>query len=407
MVTRPERADGAAAKLVPDSADRVHAAGSRFHGAWSNGVRALVVCLLLLSSGMPAQELALETVKLPDGEFQFNVHPAEAIAALPFPPDGENVQGARTQSYLVYADMDGVHLSKYNYFHYAIYLRPRGAAASGIVKYFVQGLPVGSFADRLADVQFTIKAQGIEEPGVIRLPIFSLTSRSYVECSPFTKPVEVTFAGQRFIPLAIKNTIGLPVIIKDTSEVVQHNTDLWQKIQLVGGNRQVLHEVEIAPGATSTSELGLLVVPRPAQAFANSFLPLARQPVHEQISINLDYTTRGGAPHSIDIDMPIRFKPWPPTLLVAVVIGAVVGSLIPVLGTHSFAGWPRAALIAILMGILAELVGMVLVANDSQFRLLGLDLDPYQVMPAFLIGGLVGLFGFKSAEAFQGLFKKA
>jgi hypothetical protein len=46
---------------------------------------------------------------------------------------------------------------------------------------------------------------------------------------------------------------------------------------------------------------------------------------------------------------------------------------------------------------------MVLVQFDSQFRLLGLELDPFQLLPAALIGILMGLLGFKSLEALRKL----
>jgi hypothetical protein len=106
----------------------------------------------------------------------------------------------------------------------------------------------------------------------------------------------------------------------------------------------------------------------------------------------------------------VRFRPSFWNLALAVLIGAFIGSGLGLLLSKKDPAatleWYKAMLIALGLGIIAEALGMILVNGNSEFRLLGFELDPYQLLPASLIGVLVGLVGFRSADDFLGLFKK-
>jgi hypothetical protein len=94
-------------------------------------------------------------------------------------------------------------------------------------------------------------------------------------------------------------------------------------------------------------------------------------------------------------------------LFLAVSAGSILGSLVPALiGKRSFNGWHKAALAALFLAIIVESVALVLVNFDSEFRLLGVNLDPSQLLPASVIGALVGMGGFRSAEDLESLLKK-
>jgi len=365
---------------------------------------AVAVICALAAMRCAALDLNLETVKLPDGEFRFHNNHSSLVSELPFPVDSEGVQTGSSAHYTLYANLDDIRLSKYNYFHYRVYVRSKAPDSSSLIQFFFQGYAVGSFVDQLADVRFIVNAAGTEEPGTIRLPIFSFATRSFVECPRLVNPEEVPFAGEKLIPISLRNVLeSLPVQLKRSSRAMPGNGKLWRAVELVGADRKVLADCELVAGATATHVVALRVRPHSTNAFANSFLPLARQPVHERISVALDYSTRGGAPRTITIEVPVRFKPSPSTLVLAPILGAFFGSLIPVflIRSRTWAGWWRAFVAAGLLAILAEGIAMVLVANNSQFRLLGVELDPYQVMPAGLIGGLIGVLGFRGVDAFQ------
>jgi hypothetical protein len=68
-------------------------------------------------------------------------------------------------------------------------------------------------------------------------------------------------------------------------------------------------------------------------------------------------------------------------------------------------------LLVALIAVAVELLSMFLVSFKSNFRIFGLDLDPFQLLPAALIGGLIGLIGFdgskRLAASISGLVKPA
>jgi hypothetical protein len=82
-----------------------------------------------------------------------------------------------------------------------------------------------------------------------------------------------------------------------------------------------------------------------------------------------------------------------------------MGSIIPVLlKRREWSRWLRAFLLSWLVAIAVEIIAIVLVQYDSQFRLLGIELDPFQLLSAALIGLFMGLMGFRSVDFLKRLF---
>jgi hypothetical protein len=108
---------------------------------------------------------------------------------------------------------------------------------------------------------------------------------------------------------------------------------------------------------------------------------------------------------TLSVEIPVRFIPWWPLLFLAVTAGTLFGSLIPVLvkKQRRWRDWPAAFVASWITAILGELLAMLLVWSNSEFRLFGLVLDPFQLLPSVFIGILAGIFGFKSFDFVQGL----
>ncbi|HEV7766326.1 MAG TPA: hypothetical protein VGQ76_15080, partial [Thermoanaerobaculia bacterium] len=102
------------------------------------------------------------------------------------------------------------------------------------------------------------------------------------------------------------------------------------------------------------------------------------------------------------IAVPVRFVPWPPFLFFVAIVGAFVGTLVPPAARkRKWKDFWRAVATAVIVTVIVQAFAMVLVANNSEFRLLGFELDPFQMLPATLLGVLIGLGGFKSLEALR------
>jgi hypothetical protein len=107
--------------------------------------------------------------------------------------------------------------------------------------------------------------------------------------------------------------------------------------------------------------------------------------------------------------VPVRFRPSILTLLAALVVGVLLGSLIPLLASKrgSVRTWGRATGTAVVVAIILEMVGIFMVANNSKFVLFSFNLDPWQTLPVLLLGIANGLLGFEAAKRLKFIQEKA
>ncbi len=351
--------------------------------------------------------LELDSKKLEGGsEFQFLTQSSAQENSLPFSLQDDAVRAANTPVYSLAINLNTIHLDKYQtYFHYDFYVFPK-ASPSAITHFFVIGKPIGPFPDRMADVSFRVGPSSSAEAGSITLPVVSTAGEAVLVPPEFPKAQDIPLSGTGVVILRLENRLtNLPLTIRNTSAAVPHNS-YWQVVELHNGTPRNAGELVLTPQGVSEGKLTLYLVPKTFSAVAASFLPLSARPSHDTIAVTLDCATLGGAIHSVPFNVPIRFSPWGPTLFLAAAVGALLGSVIPPLTVtgRAWSAWPRALAVAVLFALLAEGIALLLASAGSQVRLVGVDLDPYQLLPAAVIGCIVGVTGFKTADKFPTLF---
>jgi hypothetical protein len=353
-----------------------------------------------------AVDLELAKLRVEGGEVQFRASGPRPLASLPIDRDGRNVQTAQTPHFMVYADLDSIeYADRGSYFRYQLYVEPRPGTAGGLEQLTVKGSPVGSFLPQMADIDFTLGSGAASEPGTITLPVFSLDEPKYLSLEDWGEPapLEVELPGGRQVPLHLKNLLHLPVRVVDIRQPSRR--DVWRELALRPADAQSFKPFQISPVSKADDRLVLDLHPG-LGATLEALFSRARNKPHETVQASLTCATPwDGLPQQdLAITLPVRFVPWPPLLFLSVLIGTLLGSSLPVLlGRRQLSNWPRAFLLSLLVAFVAEVIAMVLVQFDSQFRLLGLELDPFQLLPAALIGILMGLLGFKSLEALRKL----
>jgi hypothetical protein len=359
-------------------------------------------CFFLILPALPcsALDLELSTVKMPGGEFRFHTNFSEPINALPIEINGENVQVAKTPHYTLYADLDDIRFTKYGFFRYKLYAQPRPGVEEPLTSFVVHGEPVGSFLAQMVGVDFALGVDPVDQKQ-ITLPIFSLESPGYLETPDLTEPEEIELPGEKEIRLRIKNRLEkLPVSVTGIRQ--PSPASVWKKVRILVKDSEDFREFEVAAAAEVDDVLILKAVPDSTMALTRALFPRSGKSEHERVTAYLEYRTPWGIPKSLEIKVPVRFVPWPPMLFLAVGIGALLGSFVPVLTNQSRRSrWLRAFAASLLTAVLAELIAILLVQHDSEFRLLGFVLDPFQLLPATLIGFFMGLLGFKSLEALK------
>jgi hypothetical protein len=371
----------------------------------------LLACSLGASAqSLPTLQLQLDDATPNDGGVHFRISSCDIEAA----PSAQNLQqmsqGTGTTKYTLFADIGSTSLF-YNSFIYVFYVAPLSTIPPAQMCVFrVQATPSGVFVDQMKDVTFHLK-EGAQyaEDGTVSIPLHNTSYKQPIlRAEPPTPFASVSLSGKYPVAVKITNLLNtLPVTITGVTATPE-NPGYWQ----VSPPQADLHfsqsnATALQPGQSLDTGIEVTLVPNAFHAMSGSIFPIAPGQAQEKIHLSIAFSTPGGIPGTLEVPLALRFKPSFWNLALAVFIGALVGSGIGLLlKKNPSPAWYQAVPVALGLGIIAEALGMVLVAGNSEFRLLGFELDPYQLLPASLVGVLIGLLGFRSADDFLKLFKK-
>jgi hypothetical protein len=227
---------------------------------------------------------------------------------------------------------------------------------------------------------------------------------------PSASLLTANLSGTTTLSVSLSNVLkDLQIGLYDDPTVSDNHNDYWLEtpkasLHLPRSGSKLLNAGQTIDGAVTVQ-----LRSNAWHALGASIFPLAADQPHETMTLYVNYDTPGGIPSTLEIPVAIRFKPSFWSLLLAVLIGAIAGSLLAQLVRKSGAPtmrWYVAFGIALFASAIAEVLGLVLVYGGSEFRLFGLQLDPYQLLPVVAVGALVGLAGFRNADDFVKLFRK-
>ena len=284
--------------------------------------------------------------------------------------------------------------------HYVILVRTR--ATGQVTRHKFRALPSGSFDDQYAEITMAIRDGRNSGSVQIALPVASAPGLEPKPLLTITRhearPEHASLGGTTRIRLALKNVTKRMIVVVPSDIAVRSDpADLWR---VATAAMREAAPVTLAPDATET--LNLELQPHTWRAIEASFVPIETDKPHASLEIEVPYTNPvfGNRTGTTQTSVPVRFRPSILTLLGALVLGTLLGSLIPLLGAKRarLLTWGRATGTAIIVAIILELVGIFLVANNSKFVLFSFNLDPWQTLPVLLLGIANGLLGFEAAK---------
>jgi hypothetical protein len=387
------------------------AAGPGGRSATLAWVRAAGLGTALAFAAAPgyALDLTLQPVLLPgQGEFRFGE--AILLESVDRLPEGHEVEMVSTPHYTVRADLDDVTYStEHGFFRYKFYVRSRSEPRGALTCFIVKGEPVGRFQAQPANVEFTVKDGEVEEGARIKLPIYGTDASGYLQIGrSWKEPEEVELPGDTEISFPLQNALASGKI--SVVGVRQpRKKKIWQMAGLRFQDSDKFEEFDVLPGQPVDGVV--VLVPNSAKALSKVFFPRVKRPGsesgHETVIATLTYNTASGVPGSLNIEIPVVFVPSPFFLFLALAVGTLLGSVIPILsGQRRKTRWLRAFTTSLLIAIVVELLAIVLKSYDSEFRLLGIELDPQQLLSAMLIGVFMGMLGFRSLDFLKKTFFK-
>jgi hypothetical protein len=383
---------------------------------WRIGAFLAVAMLVKASPGL-AVSLELAPIELENGaKIKFDKNDCEPIDALPFAKGDENVNHVQLPHYDLYFRIEDIVPKKsFGFIRYRFYVKPK-APDEGVKECVISGRPSGSFHPQLADVNLYVGEEAAgRDSATIHLPILGLTSPDYLTYPHWTEPEKIEIGHENEIDLQLQNLLAdWPIRISAVSQ--PSRKEIWQQAELLVKGQKEFAPFDIPTGGVSKDRLVLKLSPNSGRALLNALFSRNLKGDPENVTVSLEYTAQLGLKdlekETLVIPVPVRFVPWPPLLIFVLILGTLLGSLIPLTtGQRRKADWLHAFSASLPTAILAWLIAILLVQNNSEFRLLGFALDPFQLLPAALIGALLGLQGFRSLELLKrfipGLGKEA
>lgn len=357
--------------------------------------------IVLPRSTAATPELRFSPVRVTGGEVEF--YPEDCDPSVPFPTvTTDQIFVTDTEHYAVAVDLESIHATETGEAIYEFYVRPKLSGAHSFSCGFrVQSISSGTFLDQQASVRLQVGEPSALENVDLSLPLHNSASVALLDSRQDLPYAKVGLSSESPITVKLVNLTDLPIIVSELSVSPSHG--LWKSCS---GNFGAAGptELHIDRSAAVEDAIVLHLQPDRWKAFSASVFPLATSKPHETILVTLGYYTKGGFDRTLQILVPVRFVPSFWSLLLAVIIGASLGSAVPMIfysGHRDLKRWLKALGAACLVAIIAWLLGLVLVSNNSEFRIMGFELDPLQLVPALLAGALIGLCGFRSADAVQ------
>lgn len=306
---------------------------------------------------------------------------------------------AATPSYKLFVDMtavsfDDLYLTGYSFPVYVV-------AKSGsrpTLRFKVKAEVVGSLQDSVRPVGFTIGPEGSGESGSLRLPVYSPNPAPYVEVS-HPALFEARLGEEGRFPITLTNRLdGLPTRLRILGPIGSR-ADLWADIH-PSAPHWSNDGIELAPKAEQ--KLFIQARARTVPALLHGFLPAPRSDPHDVLSLSLEYQTLGGRSVVVPMEIPVRFVPSSPFLIVVLLASAVLAQLVVLLLRRpTLSRWLRVLVAVVVVSVVSWIAAIGLYEANSRLQIFGLEVNPLEIPGTVLIGFLVGLSGSKVLKLFE------
>ncbi len=357
-------------------------------------------------------QLQIAPVNLDNGA-QVRFQPADCITVAS--PEGrDQMPQTRTPNYVFYADLSQSHPTGSGYFVYKFYIEPRAPASnvSTACLFSEQAVETGAFVDEYYDISFSVGDSKHTDNGSLRLPIYSLRRPSnYVILQQGESEAVIPVSLGSPSPVYVKFTNQLkefPLVVWFDSLRPTHR-DFWGKTlpeaKFVGSADP--KRITVPAGGSFVLELDLN--PDAFRVFKGTLFPTKADEANETIETSFHYSVVDETNPEIPTALRLRFEPSFLSLMGGVLVGSLVGSMLPLAlpkAERKLSKWLAAFGAAYVAGVLLEAIGLVLVKHDSEFRVLSIQLDPFQLLQAGILGALVAAVGYKGIDSLLGLFGK-
>ena len=346
---------------------------------------------LALASPAAGPELLVDSVNVgQEGVVGFSTLSLGPDARTDFPTPRFLLGQTDDQSFRLYVDVDSIQQVRFNAFTLTAYLTGVRDTDRGAYKFEITGNPTGSFRDAPVRVPFHVKTASGSVQGGVLMPVYNAAKTDLLQSEKQADPVYVSVSGSSSIRMRLTNVPdSLPIMVTNVA-VSEDCPKCWTRVSSDVSEKSPL---TVSPGASASLPLDL--APNSIPALLQGALLIKSDVPHDTLAVTLTYhTLPGGADRRQTFPAKVRFGPGLFGLALALCGGIALGLAARYVLTGKFGKdnerTAHAILSAFVLGLLAEFVGVTLTAyGASKLVLFGLDIDPRQLFPAFILAILV------------------
>jgi len=353
----------------------------------------LLVCgvFSLRAFAQPAgPQLTLDSVNVrQEGVVSFSTLALGTEARSDFPAPQFLLGETEDQAFRLCIDMASIQQVRFNAFTFTAYV-VNAKGAQQAYKYQVTGNPAGLFHDSAVRVAFHVKTGANSLPGSILMPVYNATAGDLLTAVAASDLAYVSVSGTTPLQIHLGNGAdGLPISVTDVA-VNEDCPNCWTHV-----DSRVNEKSPLAVDPGTTAILPLSLSPNTIPALLQGAMAIRTDVPHDTLALTVTYhTVPGGADRRQTILAKVRFGPGLLGLALAVCGGIALGLAARYLLTGRVGKEDERAVHAILsalvLGTIAEFIGIMLTAyGNSKLVLFGLDIDPRQLFPAFILAILV------------------
>ena len=360
---------------------------------------------LTLKDAQPLPAESGSVIKFNRGESNGPPQPLQSV-------DLNSMLQFQTEHLDVYVDLSSLSRGKYpGQIHYQFYIR----SGQQLYPMDVTATPIGNFLPQKVNVPFTASmGDATNEAGNLTLPVFGLYSDQYLTYTPCSADRQnVSLTGETVICLNVASLLSdidsqvFAIEAKGTNPV-------WQSVTVQTPNPTSL-PATVLPAtrgqkAGAPQRIEIHVRPKFYNALTASLAHLNAGPggaqADDQITGDIRYNASiSQIPMDLQFSVSIQFHPGLPQLCLFAMVGGLIGAFLrSIPGTSRMSLWKRVKPLLALAAwcILFELLGLWIWTQGTPHTnvvILGFDCNPSQLLPAFLMGVVIGLAGLRKLDA--------
>lgn len=363
--------------------------------------------VLLAREGAAAGILSFDDITKTDLQVKFQSD------CTPTPPPANFQKLERTQTkagaFVLYFDPTLIEPGRFGkFFDYTFYVGVAGRNPAEWYTCSTQVFTQGGFLDHSETAHFFIHVGNTTDDGLLDVPIHGIANRDFIEITPVTIPAKVDLSQSAGIDLSLHSLLAdQDLLVEPEVQVAASHPGYWKDTAHVKLEEPSSKDaIRVHPGDPTTVRLRL--DPKKLPALLATLTSVKPDAGHETVNIVVSYRSdMGGVNRLKRANIVVRFVPSVISLLTALFLGSLTGTVGAQLLPNAWKGWyamGQNAARGIVFSFIAELFAMLLVALGSKFVLVQFDLDPWQFLPVFFIG--LGVSGGKDLFTHIGLLKQ-